>query len=913
MLKKSLLLAAALLTSAMTFAQTRYVVWSGDELTADETQIPTDTYGWYALDPVSVEDATSAEGNSLLWKADKNGPNASAGIYVGDNGHRFNMNLLAPMDLVFNAKVSGAGTWVLRLTGKDTGDVDYTLDTPADGEWHEVRLNIEKLFKNAYTAWMKASEDEAFCQGYVFALVGSGLSADAEVYTSNIRYEAAIAMPEITAEASNVTATSADVTYAVTFPEGYTNTKVTVNGEAAEASATLNLTGLTPKTAYTYTIIAEGEMGGQVFKAEKVVTFTTLREEGDSSVWYGNIDGETTQLTNTYNVSVNYSITYNTDKTITVKAETFGFEQIDGNVGHKISFVNGIKEEWKVMTQEGDYYVYTTEGTAEEGSTVEFFFWFEYPNGVFGGNYHVIYVAGSENEKPSAAPRVTAKVQNITFNSAEIAYTLTPETVENGTVKVYYKTVDGDAVEAAANPIVLSGLEEMTAYAYEVWAVAEIDLNGDGVITADEMLESAHAKVEFKTPSENARDIVYADWANVEFKTNPVIYASLPWQVTYKAEGTALYEIDLSEIEGKIPGMVPRIYWNGFKDLSKNAETGMYEYNFGAQEMDAETAISHYIAYAGGVYDSRCKYTKWGMEQVRPELGEAVSLALSAAKLTVKAGEEVALSVVSKDAAGHYLPVDAVEYTMFPETGTIVNGVFSSDLKGKYEITATAGTQSAKTSVHVIAAPEAEDLVAGVAGTTDTDNIIENTKVENATDGNEGTELRWGCGETEEHYLIFDLAKDGVPGYYIECVDLLFEGAYATEFTVTLSNTRPSELEPVVAAYAADTEAAKEDRVFTPEANGTRHVFINDPEGYHRYVTLRTSKALNTGWGIKVKEMKVYGTDAKSNTQTGIEDIVEDANAAVEYFNLNGIRVANPENGLYIRRAGSKVEKVFIR
>ncbi len=59
--------------------------------------------------------------------------------------------------------------------------------------------------------------------------------------------------------------------------------------------------------------------------------------------------------------------------------------------------------------------------------------------------------------------------------------------------------------------------------------------------------------------------------------------------------------------------------------------------------------------------------------------------------------------------------------------------------------------------------------------------------------------------------------------------------------------------------------------------------------------------------------MKVYGTDAKSNTQTGIEDIVEDANAAVEYFNLNGIRVANPENGLYIRRAGSKVEKVFIR
>ena len=47
----------------------------------------------------------------------------------------------------------------------------------------------------------------------------------------------------------------------------------------------------------------------------------------------------------------------------------------------------------------------------------------------------------------------------------------------------------------------------------------------------------------------------------------------------------------------------------------------------------------------------------------------------------------------------------------------------------------------------------------------------------------------------------------------------------------------------------------------------------------------------------------------------GIEDITisdaADANAPVEYFNLQGIRVENPENGLFIKRQGSKAEKVI--
>ncbi len=46
---------------------------------------------------------------------------------------------------------------------------------------------------------------------------------------------------------------------------------------------------------------------------------------------------------------------------------------------------------------------------------------------------------------------------------------------------------------------------------------------------------------------------------------------------------------------------------------------------------------------------------------------------------------------------------------------------------------------------------------------------------------------------------------------------------------------------------------------------------------------------------------------------SAITDITVDENAPVEYFNLQGIRVENPENGLYIRRQGNKVTKVLVK
>ena len=56
--------------------------------------------------------------------------------------------------------------------------------------------------------------------------------------------------------------------------------------------------------------------------------------------------------------------------------------------------------------------------------------------------------------------------------------------------------------------------------------------------------------------------------------------------------------------------------------------------------------------------------------------------------------------------------------------------------------------------------------------------------------------------------------------------------------------------------------------------------------------------------------IKVTFTDGNTS---GLTEVVADENAPVEYFNLQGVRVANPENGLYIRRQGSKVQKVLVK
>ncbi len=65
---------------------------------------------------------------------------------------------------------------------------------------------------------------------------------------------------------------------------------------------------------------------------------------------------------------------------------------------------------------------------------------------------------------------------------------------------------------------------------------------------------------------------------------------------------------------------------------------------------------------------------------------------------------------------------------------------------------------------------------------------------------------------------------------------------------------------------------------------------------------------------VIVNACKVKSSEIKGNESSAITDIEVDSNenAPVEYFNLQGVRVENPSNGLFIRRQGTDVTKVIL-
>lgn len=64
--------------------------------------------------------------------------------------------------------------------------------------------------------------------------------------------------------------------------------------------------------------------------------------------------------------------------------------------------------------------------------------------------------------------------------------------------------------------------------------------------------------------------------------------------------------------------------------------------------------------------------------------------------------------------------------------------------------------------------------------------------------------------------------------------------------------------------------------------------------------------------GEKLTKLATTVMLVKADT-TGVIDVTVAGEDEVEYFNLQGVRVANPESGLYIRRQGKQVSKVYLR
>jgi hypothetical protein len=102
------------------------------------------------------------------------------------------------------------------------------------------------------------------------------------------------------------------------------------------------------------------------------------------------------------------------------------------------------------------------------------------------------------------------------------------------------------------------------------------------------------------------------------------------------------------------------------------------------------------------------------------------------------------------------------------------------------------------------------------------------------------------------------------------------------------------------------------------------------------YQIYSTPKRTNTAlWlpkeGVQINSVKLKESTALTSTQfhhqfyilyaekdnggntNAIENVAVDANAPVEFYNLQGVRVANPTNGIYVKRQGNTATKVLVK
>lgn len=99
----------------------------------------------------------------------------------------------------------------------------------------------------------------------------------------------------------------------------------------------------------------------------------------------------------------------------------------------------------------------------------------------------------------------------------------------------------------------------------------------------------------------------------------------------------------------------------------------------------------------------------------------------------------------------------------------------------------------------------------------------------------------------------------------------------------------------------------------------TNRVVFNSETGnnfqfvpFQFYYNWRAPKTGNFNLNLNLNTMHV---SLKEGDKTGIEEIevAETDDASARYFNLQGVEIANPENGIYIRVSGNKADKVIIK
>lgn len=379
---------------------------------------------------------------------------------------------------------------------------------------------------------------------------------------------AALELVSATPAATSVTfvVKASDNSGRVSYTATVGDATATVSG-ASDAETTLTVKGLSPQTAYDYTITA-ADAAGNACTTSLTGNVTTL--ESKVTVWHGVVSpADYVQGGETYAPLITYSITHNDDKTLTMDMQFSS-----GTVGLVVEVNYGTPDNkyWSA-TDLGDLHFAVTTTTAfEAGEVLNGFFFIKYAGGG-PSRADFSYTVGAENEpvipvEDTEAPAIVkAEYKDCTYHAATFTFNITDNASPVVSLEISaddFATVMQkiDNVACAADvDVEITDLEAETAYALKARAT---DLSGN--------VCEPFALPEFTTPARpSLKETEYNGYINDleawSEKNKPdgwdeVFAPTIYYTITTTIDNQLKIHLQLTQV---CTGLVPEAYVNGMR------------------------------------------------------------------------------------------------------------------------------------------------------------------------------------------------------------------------------------------------------------------------------------------------------------------------------------------------------------
>ena len=251
--------------------------------------------------------------------------------------------------------------------------------------------------------------------------------------------------------------------------------------------------------------------------------------------------------------------------------------------------------------------------------------------------------------------------------------------------------------------------------------------------------------------------------------------------------------------------------------------------------------------------------------------------------------------------------------TSVPENANKVT--FVSDGTGKYYIKLTNGKYMRSTAAKTVSEVEttAEATATDISVDTDGNTIIKfgsNKLLCNPTANRFTTYANTSSSVFDiQVYIVTDASLADKP--FIDIQHGTVAGKLIVKYSFTVKNHNGEEVKVNASVKGMDGVKFSEEQKTNAQAlaPGESSVISGTLKATHE--SLKGNVAPTVVLTATANGKELFAASQAPNTTTGIEDVVVEGEGEAEYFNLQGLRVAQPEAGqLYIKRQGGKAVKV---